>query len=134
MKKKNLKFLIGGIAVAAVVAYLAITGAKEGMVYYFTVSEVHAKAAALGDQGVRVSGKVVKGSINRDALNLDINFVITDGKAQLPVFYHGVVPDIFGDDIEVVVEGKYKPEGSFKATNLLTKCPSKFEGKVDKQT
>jgi cytochrome c-type biogenesis protein CcmE len=129
MKRKNLKFLIGGLVVAAVVVYLAVGGVREGMVYYLTVSEFYGKVPTLGDQGVRVSGKVAKGSIERDATNLNINFVITDGKENLPVFYHGVVPDIFGEDIEVVVEGKFSPEGSFRASNLLTKCPSKFEGK-----
>ena len=128
MKKKNLKFLIGGIAVAIVVVYLAVGGIKEGMVYYYTVSEFNQKAASLGEQGVRVSGQVVKGSIKRNSVALDINFMITDGQARLPVFYYGVVPDIFGEDIEVVVEGKYSQGGVFKAHNLLTKCPSKFEG------
>ena len=133
MKKKNLKFLIGGLAVAAVVVYLAVSGAREGMLYYLTVSEFNGKVSTLGDQGVRVSGKVVKGTIKKDSINLDIDFVITDGKEQLPVSYHGIVPDIFGDGIEVVVEGKYLSGGSFQATSLLTKCPSKFEGDSEKK-
>lgn len=133
MKKKNLKFLIGGLAVAAVVVYLAVSGAREGMVYYLTVSEFNGKVSTLGDQGVRVSGKVVKGTIKKDSTNLDIDFVITDGKEQLPVSYQGIVPDIFGDGIEVVVEGKYLSGGSFQATSLLTKCPSKFEGDSEKK-
>ncbi len=128
MKKKSLKFLISGIAVAIVVSYLAISGSREGVVYYLTVSEFNMKAASLVNQGVRVSGKVVKDTIKKDSINLDMNFVITDGKSKLPVFYHGVVPDIFGANIEVVVEGKYIPQGYFKANSLLTKCPSKFEG------
>ena len=133
MKKKNLKLLIGGLAVAAVVVYLAVSGAREGMLYYLTVSEFNGKVSTLGDPGVRVSGKVVKGTIKKDSINLDIDFVITDGKEQLPVSYHGIVPDIFGDGIEVVVEGKYSSGGSFQATSLLTKCPSKFEGDSEKK-
>ena len=133
MKKKNLKFLIGGLAVAAVVVYLAVSGAREGMLYYLTVSEFNGKVSTLGDQGVRVSGKVVKGTIQKDSTNLDVDFIITDGKEQLPVSYHGIIPDIFGDGIEVVVEGKYLSGGSFQATSLLTKCPSKFEGDSEKK-
>ncbi len=133
MKKKNLKFLIGGLAVAAVVVYLAVSGAREGMLYYLTVSEFNGKVSTLGDQGVRVSGKVVKGTIQKDSTNLDVDFIITDGKEQLPVSYHGIIPDIFGDGIEVVIEGKYLSGGSFQATSLLTKCPSKFEGDSEKK-
>jgi cytochrome c-type biogenesis protein CcmE len=39
-------------------------------------------------------------------------------------------PDLFKDGAEVVVEGKLAPSGDFHATNLLAKCPSKFEAKA----
>src|SRR3712207_1888218 len=37
------------------------------------------------------------------------------------------VADIFGDEVQVVVEGKYNADGTFVANTLLAKCPSKFE-------
>jgi cytochrome c-type biogenesis protein CcmE len=39
-------------------------------------------------------------------------------------------PDLFKDGAEVVVEGKLTAAGTFHATNLLAKCPSKFEAKA----
>jgi cytochrome c-type biogenesis protein CcmE len=39
------------------------------------------------------------------------------------------VPDIFKDNVEVVVEGVYDRDGVFAADTLLAKCPSKFESK-----
>ena len=47
---------------------------------------------------------------------------------SLPVTYQGTVPDAFKEGIEVVVEGKYN-NGTFWASNILTKCPSKYESK-----
>ncbi len=52
---------------------------------------------------------------------------MADEGGALPVTYRGAVPDIFGPDIEVVVEGKWTPGGVFVADTLLAKCPSKFE-------
>jgi cytochrome c-type biogenesis protein CcmE len=54
--------------------------------------------------------------------------VVQDASGEFPVVYKGgPVPDIFGEQVEVVVEGKYLPDGTFAAETLLAKCPSKFE-------
>jgi cytochrome c-type biogenesis protein CcmE len=52
--------------------------------------------------------------------------MITDGARALPVAYSGVVPDIFKDGRQVVVEGALGRDGTFEATTLLAKCPTKY--------
>jgi cytochrome c-type biogenesis protein CcmE len=76
---------------------------------------------------VRVAGNVVAGSIQRDPTSLLVRFEAEDESGRLPVSYRGVLPDIFGDGVQVVVEGKYAADGQFTASTLLAKCPSKFE-------
>ena len=44
----------------------------------------------------------------------------------------GWSPDVFNDNIEVVVQGQYTGE-QFEATMLLAKCPSKFEASTTAQ-
>ena len=53
----------------------------------------------------------------------------TDGTAELPVSYRGLVPDTFTDqqDIEVIVEGRLGRDGVFQATDVLAKCGSRYE-------
>lgn len=46
--------------------------------------------------------------------------------ASLPVRYNGILPDMFGDGRDVIVEGKVEG-GVFHAKTLLTTCPSKYE-------
>ncbi len=58
---------------------------------------------------------------------MDVRFNVTDGQAAIPVEYHGVVPDTFVDGADVVVEGGLRQDGTFVASNLLAKCPSKYE-------
>jgi cytochrome c-type biogenesis protein CcmE len=78
-------------------------------------------------QSVRVAGFVQRGSIVQNPSTQTVNFVIADGSQSLAVTYSGVVPDIFGPGIEVVVEGHYAGHGPFTAQTLLAKCPSKFQ-------
>jgi cytochrome c-type biogenesis protein CcmE len=44
-----------------------------------------------------------------------------------PVVYRGLAPDTFTDGVEVVVEGRLQPDGTFRATTLLAKCGSRYE-------
>lgn len=118
------KFLVAGAVVLLAIGYLIFTAMGQASVYYLTVSELHTTGAADG-RPVRVSGDVVPGSIVRDGTSLRFN--VTDGSGSLPVVYQGVVPDIFADDVQVVVEGRTGPDGAFRANTLLAKCPSKFE-------
>ncbi|HEX2172856.1 MAG TPA: cytochrome c maturation protein CcmE [Dehalococcoidia bacterium] len=118
------KFLVVGLVVALAIGYLIFTAIGQASVYYLTVSELRAQGA-VGGRPVRVSGDVVAGSIARDGTSL--RFDISDGGGTLPVVYQGIVPDIFADNVQVVVEGRTQADGAFQANTLLAKCPSKFE-------
>lgn len=118
------KFVVSGAVVLLAIGYLVLTGLSTATVYYVTVSEFQAQGAADG-RPVRVSGEVVPGSIVRAGAT--VRFAVADGGGRLPVVYTGVVPDIFGENIQVVVEGRAGADGAFQATSVLAKCPSKFE-------
>ncbi len=124
----NWKFVIGGLVVALVIGYMVFNGMQGTMVYYQTVSELKANGPQAGQ--VRVAGTVVDGSIQRDVKNVTVNFTMSDAGGSLPVSYKGVPPDTFKDGADVVVEGRLDSSGSFVATNMLAKCPSKYESEV----
>jgi cytochrome c-type biogenesis protein CcmE len=110
------------------VGYLVLTALQTSTVYYLTVREVLEKGPAVQGQPVRVAGDVAPGSVRQEDAGLGIRFTVTDGSGQIPVYYRGKpVPDIFGEEVQVVVEGKIGSDGTFVATTLLAKCPSKFE-------
>jgi cytochrome c-type biogenesis protein CcmE len=118
------KILIGCAVIVVAIAQLVATSLNSGTAYYLTVSELQAQGTPAG-RIVRVSGDVAAGSIARDAAS--VRFTIVDPAGSLPVVYRGVVPDIFGDDRQVVVEGKPDANGTFQANTLLAKCPSRLE-------
>ena len=125
----NLKFFVAGGVIALAVAYLVLMGLQGTTVYFLTVSELQAKGAAAQNQVFRVSGNLVPGSLVRDPSGLAIRFEIADpGSRPLPVVYRGgQVPDIIGDNIEIVAEGKLDGQGTFTANTVLAKCPSRLE-------
>ena len=119
--------LIAGVVVAAAVGYLLVTALHGTAVYYLTVGELKAAGPSIYGQPVRVAGNVVPGSIQRDPTAFLVQFEAEDESGRIQIAYRGVLPDIFGDGIQVVVEGKYTEGGTFAAATLLAKCPSKFE-------
>lgn len=121
-----LKLIGAGLLILFGVAYLVFTSLRATTVYYWTVPELFAQPPQDG-RPVRVSGVVVPGSALQEGTLL--RFVMKDeGSAeQLTVHYDGVVPDIFQDHVQVVVEGQLRADGTFQATTLLAKCPSRFQ-------
>ena len=125
---RRLKLLIAGGTILIGVCYLIVTALQTSTVYYMTISELSARGPAAATQQVRVAGDVVPGSVERIDAGLALRFQVHDGSGEMPVYYKGgPVPDIFGDQVQVVVEGKVGPDGTFQASTLLAKCPSKFE-------
>ena len=131
---KNRRFLVGMVGVAAVVAYLMWTGINDSMVYYLTPAELMERVESdptFHDVGVKVSGRVVEGSWTREDGGRGAHeFMVADPEdtgVTFAVHYDDVVPDTFNDRAEVVVEGKYGPDGVFRAHTVLTKCGSRFE-------
>jgi len=124
----NKKLIIGGLIILIVVVYLFWSAMKDSSVYFMTVDEFFAQADQLEGKGTRINGEVVPGSIQWDASKLLLTFQLTSGKSVLNVQHHGVAPDTFQEGLSVVVEGKYN-NGTFTATQIMTKCPSKYEAK-----
>lgn len=121
------KLWVGALIVAAVVVYLILSSLGGATAYYLTVSELKAQGAASGGKAVRVSGVVREESITYDPQNSLLTFELVDATGTLPVIYKGARPDMFQGGAEAVVEGRYEADGQFRATNLLLKCPSKYE-------
>ena len=122
---KRFKFIIGAIIVLAAIGFLGYQGFVYSATYYYTVSEFAEQQSAFVNKSVRVAGNVTDGTIERQGTTL--KFTITDGQKNLQVVYQGVVPDTFKAGIEAVVMGKLNSSGIFEASELLAKCPSKYE-------
>ena len=118
--------IAGAVVVVAAFAYLLSGKIGSNLVYFYTPSELLAQGEKAYGAPVRLGGQVVPGSVKWDAPTTDLQFVMQDGKAQIPVHSHGAPPQMFRDGIGVVVEGKYASGGTFEATELLVKHSNEY--------
>jgi cytochrome c-type biogenesis protein CcmE len=89
--------------------------------------------AATPGTSYEMSGRVVKGSIQREGTGIAFRVVDRDGEGKsLPVTYDGTVPDPFRGGREIILTGAIQ-NGVFvgEPDTLITKCPSKFTTKSD---
>ena len=124
---KKRKFIIGVTIVVAAVGYLGFMGFQSSAMYYYRIGELLDMGSEAYDRGLRVSGTVLTGSIDRDVATRTVEFTVAEEGQTLPVVYTGVIPDTFKDDAGVVVEGELARSGVFQAKTMLMKCPSKYE-------
>jgi cytochrome c-type biogenesis protein CcmE len=124
MKKS---YIIGAVIVIAAMA-MAMYSFQSTLTAYVSVSE-----AKESSRPVQVAGFVVKGSKRFDLKNNMLVFTLQeDGGAQMAVEYDGPKPANFDEVSKVVSVGKYnKKKQAFEASELLVKCPTKYEGRVE---
>lgn len=129
---RNRRFIIGASIIVAAVTYLVYTGIRETSVYYLTIDEFLAQREAVAGEDLRVAGRVGAKSIEWNPATLDLKFRLADfeGSDGVDVAYNGVLPDMFAEGRDVIVEGTYGRGGSFHARTLLTACPSKYEAEI----
>lgn len=123
----SLKYIIGGVVLTGVIAFLIFNTFQSNSVYYYTVPELKAQHAQLEGRTIRVNGTLDKASIQTDQKNLVLQFNIIESDLVLPVVYRGVAPDTMGSGESIVAEGKLDAKGVFQASSILVKCPSKYE-------
>src|SRR5215213_10043179 len=88
------------VLLAGVLVYTSFSASTEAS----TPSEVMNNSEP--GRSYELTGKVVKGSVEREGNRLKFAIRDRDGTASVPVSYAGVVPDPFREGREVIVSGK----------------------------
>ncbi len=130
--RRNLGLLLGLLVIGGGVLALVMTSANKAAIYSVPTDELVAHKSDYAARNVRVEGTLVKGSLRQRAEPCEYRFTIEKNGKRLPVrFPQCVVPDTFRDapgmDVQVTAEGRLSDEGHFEATNIMAKCPSKYE-------
>jgi cytochrome c-type biogenesis protein CcmE len=127
VRPKHQRLVLAVLAIAALVGavLLAMLGLQDRAAYFVTPSDIAAGKAS-PDQAMRLGGMVVKGSLRRDADGLTVRFIVSDTKAETPVVYRGITPDLFREGSGVVAEGRLDPNGLFVADNILAKHDERY--------
>jgi cytochrome c-type biogenesis protein CcmE len=140
------KFVVGGLLLLGAVAYLLVSGTTSGARYFITVDDIVNDSDYVG-QTVRVSGAVLGDTIEYDAQNLILDFTIANiptettnlaktlheatidpNVTRLAVHIENEVkPDLLTNEAQAILTGELGDDGVFYASELLLKCPSRYE-------
>jgi cytochrome c-type biogenesis protein CcmE len=120
------RLLIGAGVIVLALAALVVTGVQQSVVYFVTPSELLAATGATSGRAYRVGGMVVQGSLRQDAGTREHRFLLTDGKASVPVYHRGIPPDLFGEGRGAVVEGRLGADGTFQASTIMAKHSEEY--------
>lgn len=124
-RKKGI--IIGGVVIiVGAFAYLLYGGLDKNIVYFLTPQELLAKGTRAVDVPVRLGGQVKPGSVVWNDTTLALRFTITDGTSEIAVASKGAPPQMFRDGMGVVVEGRYRADGTFNCTNLMVKHSNEY--------
>ena len=119
-RHKRIGFLVAGLAGLGVAAFLAAQAFRSNLVFFYSPSEVIAKAAPV-DRTFRVGGLVETGTVKRDNDGLTVRFAVTDTAKSIPVVYKGILPDLFKEGKGCVAQGRVGSDGVFYADQVLAK-------------
>lgn len=130
--RRGTLLVIGLVTAGAAVVGLVLTGMQDNGIYSKPVDELMHNASKFAGRTVRADGLLVHGTLTKRETPCEYRFTIAKNGAEMPVRYpQCVVPDTFRDvagmDVGVTVEGELQKDGTFEATQVLAKCPSKYE-------
>lgn len=128
MNTAKIKLLVGGVLIVSGLGYLGYLAADANAAYAIGLKQFTDTPETFSGRGLRIAGKTAGGSWKQEG-NVH-TFVVHDLKTcdvSMPVRYEGTLPDTFRDGGNVIVEGKFDDQGTFRPTLVMAQCPSKYD-------
>lgn len=126
MRRKTRWFMAGAFGIAAAAfALIAGSGINENLVYYWTPSDVHANGEKAYGASIRLGGMVAPGSIKQLGGSA-VEFDVRDASSKVRVKTTSVPPQMFRENIGVVVEGTMVRGGYFQSNRLMVSHDNEY--------
>jgi len=132
--RRELALLAGLLVIGGAILTLVMTNLNDAAIYSKGVDEIVGHQNSLGGRNLRVQGTLVKGTLARRESPCEYRFRMKKNGKEIEVRYpQCVVPDTFRDvpnmDVDVTATGKLAGDGHFQASEIMAKCPSKYDMK-----
>jgi cytochrome c-type biogenesis protein CcmE len=127
MRRRTRWFMVGALAVAAIAfTVIAASGINKNLVYYWTPTDLHANGEKAYGATIRLGGMVAKNSI-RNAGGSAVEFDVKDATRVVHVKTSTVPPQMFRENIGVVVEGTMVKGGYFQSNRLMVSHSNEYK-------
>jgi cytochrome c-type biogenesis protein CcmE len=132
--RRELVLLAALLVIGGAILTLVMTSFDGAAIYSKTVDELVAQKDSLAGRNLRVQGTLIKGTLGKRESPCEYRFRLKKNGAEVEVRYSQcVVPDTFRDvpnvDVDVTATGKLAADGHFQASEIMAKCPSKYDMK-----
>ncbi len=117
-KKRRIQIIVLAFVALAISTAMIGYALRDGINFFRSPSEVIAEPPKESEV-FRIGGLVAEGSLQRGQ-GETVRFVVTDGGAEVPVSYTGILPDLFEENQGMVGTGRYI-NGVFEASEILAK-------------
>ena len=117
--KKNLLIVLLGIGL---IIYASTVIASRNTIYYYTTSETLGIEIS-NEERIKLGGFVVEDSVTKDGeFTL---FTITDGNKDIDIVFDGFVPELFQENMGVILDGVFD-DNLFLADDMLVKHDNEY--------
>ncbi|HET9389025.1 MAG TPA: cytochrome c maturation protein CcmE [Steroidobacteraceae bacterium] len=123
-RQRRMTLVLGIVLGVSIAGALALSAFRQNVTFFFDPSQVAAGQVHAGE-AFRLGGMVTKGSVHRTPGSMEVRFVVTDFKHEIPVVYSKVLPDLFREGQGVVAHGRMQG-GTFVADEVLAKHDEKY--------
>lgn len=132
-KTKRRLIVVTGIIIIVMALVLAFVGSNASAK---TISLSEATSGNYANQRVQVTGNVVDNSYSTSGNTLTFSIYDPDNPSagQMVVDYQGSASSTFGNGVTAISTGRMTNDGHLEASELVTKCPSKYESGTDALT
>lgn len=121
------KYMVGGFIIVVFLGLMGYLFTQTNIKYEEDFSSIKSTNATVKATGSWVKHK----NYHLDTEKNIFSFFMADYNGEeLKVVYKGAMPNNFESSTSVVVTGKYQ-NGVFVASDILTKCPSKYESEYE---
>lgn len=127
--KRRLAAVSGVIVIVLILVLAIVTGGNAAK----SVTVADLAGGSCNNQKVQVSGTVVDNSFTTSQGKLTFDIYDPQDSAATPVHvvYDKGASSTFGNGVTAICTGKVDESGTLQCTELVTKCPSKYENASD---
>ena len=118
--KKNLFIIFVGIFI---IVFASIRIASSNTIYYYTTTEAN-YLSSTSDERIKLGGFVVSDSVKKGELGAT-EFLITDGNVTMKISFDGFIPELFQDEMGVILDG-YFSDDIFYSDDMLVKHDNEY--------
>ena len=126
-KRRRLYLVLACAVGVSSASALALSAFQSSLTFFVTPTQIAKKDPPPG-QVLRLGGLVQRGSVRHmmDGTEPEATFRVTDGRSSVRVDYVGVLPDLFREGQGIVAIGSIRPNGTFRASEVLAKHDSDY--------